>query len=76
MARVRDWFGRDDVRLAAAAAAVVVAAFLIVPPAVAPLGPAVSQMATYGVWLVAFTLWMAWFVLVGVRVWHRVDALS
>jgi hypothetical protein len=76
MARVRDWFGRDDVRLGLAAAAVVVAGLLFLPPAVAPLGRSAASMARYGVWLVAFTLWMAWFVLVGVRVWRRVDALS
>jgi hypothetical protein len=76
MPRVRDWFGRDDVRLGLAAAALVFAALVVVPPAVAPLGPSASLMARYGVWLVAFTLWMAWFVLVGVRVWRRADALS
>jgi len=76
MAWVGDWFGRDDVLLAVGATAVVVAGFLIVPTVVAPLGPGAAKMATYAVWLVAFTIWMAGFVLVGVRVWHRVEALS
>jgi hypothetical protein len=76
MTQVRDWFGRDDVRLGLAGLAFVVAALVVVPPAVAPLGASATRMARYGVWLVAFTLWMAWFVLVGVRVWRRVDAQS
>jgi hypothetical protein len=74
MAPLREWFGRDDVRLGLAGAVFVLGALVLLPAAAAPLGPTASRMARYGVWLVAFTLWMAWFVLVGVRVWRRFDA--
>jgi hypothetical protein len=58
---------RYNVATAAVVVGLLVFAYVLAPPELVVGSVALSrQIVQYGVWLVVFTIWMAWFVYVGV----------
>lgn len=59
---------RRNVATLLVAGALVVTAYVVLPRS--PVSPDVRAGIRYAVWLVLFSIWMAWFVAAGVDVWR------